>query len=182
MADQSNQRPTITGAILSFNPKIVLAFFLVVIATGLTVWMGNTLVQGKADAGTAAVISGIVMIFVKMAADACGYQTQSSAGSDKKDDAQTAVSKALAEKVPAAVAPPTPPPAPIPPTVVVAWWSALTPDEQAALELAGQTDQKVKAFVDASKIGKATPDDLAYLVSKIPPLLTQEKATALAAL
>src|SRR5579872_2784887 len=176
--DSTTKPSTIRGALLSVNGKILLAFFLVVVAAGMVVWMGTNL-KGL-DAGTAALLAGLVMLFVKMADNAVNYQYQSSSGSDKKDDAQTAVSKALADKVPAP--PPVLPTAPIPPPVVVAWWSALTPDEQSALTNAGATDPKVQSFIDAAKVGKATATDLAYLVSKMPPLLTQDRATALAAI
>jgi len=93
-------------ALLSLNPKIVLAFFLVVIAAAMVVYLINTLVNttAKLDAGTVALFASMVTTFILMAKSATDYQTSSSAGSDKKDDAQTAVSKALAEKVPPAPA------------------------------------------------------------------------------
>lgn len=102
------------------------------------------------------------------------YLFGSSRGSSAKDDTQNR----LVDKL----LPPNPTSPAVPPPVVVAWWSALSPDEQAALEAAAVTDPKVRTFIDAAKVGKANADDLAYLVSKIPPLLTQERATALAAL
>ena len=165
---------------MSLNPKIVLAFFLVIVAAGLVIFFPYLLVisKGSIDAGTAAMIATMVTTFILMAKSACDYQTSSSAGSDKKDDAQTAVSKALAEKVPT---PASPIPTPVPPAVVVAWWGALDAAEQAALTAAAVTDPKVQAFIAAAKTGKATPDDLAYLVSKIPPLLSQARADAIAA-
>lgn len=69
----------------------------------------------------------------------------------------------------------------IKPPVVVAWWGTFDAAEQAALISAAATDPKVQTFIDAAKGGKATPEDLAYLVSKIPPLLTQARADAIAA-
>lgn len=95
-------QPSIKAAFLSLNPKIVLAFFLVVIAAAMVVYLINTLVSttAKLDAGTIALFASMVTTFILMAKSATDYQTSSSAGSDKKDDAQTAVSKALADKVP----------------------------------------------------------------------------------
>ena len=175
MSDQQSLK----GAILTLNPKIVLAFFMAVLSAFLVVFLMMVLVYspaGKLDAGTIALFAGFVTLFIKSATDAIGYQFQSSSGSDKKDDAQTAVSKALADKVPAP-APITPPP--VPPAVVVAWWGALDPAEQQALTDAAATDPKVASFIEAAKAGRATADDLAYLVSKIPPLLSQDRADAL---
>lgn len=60
--------------------------------------------------------------------------------------------------------------------VVIAWWGALDAAEQQALQDAAATDPKVAAFIEAAKTGRATADDLAYLVSKIPPLLSQARA------
>lgn len=180
--EETKQTQTLKVAIMNLNPKIVMAFFLVILAALLVVFftliiVGST-VDGKSklDPGTIALLAGFVTTFLLMAKSAADYQYTSSAGSDKKDDAQTAVAKSLADKVPGQ---PTPP---VPPAVVVAWWSALTPDEQASLETAAATDPKVRGFIDAAKVGKASSADLAYLVSKIPPLLTQERATALAAI
>ncbi len=168
MADKQ----TIKGAILTMNPKIVLAFFLIVLAAALFIFFAVLLAsKPNLDAGTVALLAGFVTTFTLMAKSASDYQFVSSAGSDKKDDAQTAVSKALAEKVPAPASP-----APTTGAVVVAWWGSLDADEQQALRDAAVTDPKVAAFNEAAKTGRATPDDLAYLVSKVPPLLSQAKA------
>ena len=164
---------------MTLNPKIVLAFFMAVLSAFLVVFLLMVLVYspaGKLDAGTIALFAGFVTLFIKSATDAIGYQFQSSSGSDKKDEANVAVSKALADKVPAP-APVVPPP--VPPAVVVAWWGALDAAEQQALQDASVTDPKVAAFIEAAKSGRATADDLAYLVSKIPPLLSQARADAL---
>lgn len=191
MADDTTTKtnpPTLRGTIMSLNPKIVLAFFLVIVAASLTVFFTLVLIRSTVDGktvmdpGTIALLAGFITTFILMAKSAADYQFTSSAGSDKKDDANTAVSKALAEKVPTPPSPTPVAPAPVPASVVVAWWSALSADEQAALTAAAATDPKVQAFVDAAKIGKATPDDLAYLVSKIPPLLTQARVDALKAM
>lgn len=185
MADDNNQTvpTTFRAQIMSLNPKFVLAFFNITLAAALVVYFINILVNRPPgspplDAGTVALLAGFITTFLLMAKSASDYQFVSSSGSDKKDDAQTAVSKALAEKVPT---PPSAPSPTVPPSVVVAWWSVLSPDEQAALTAAAATDPKVQAFVDAAKAGKATAADLAYLVSKIPPLLSAERAAALAA-
>ena len=168
---------------MNLNPKFVLAFFLIIVAALLVVFFILIVTNrppGSAplDAGTVAVIVGLITTFVLMAKTASDYQFASSSGSDKKDDNQAKVSAALAEKVPTP-APVTP--TPVPPTVVVAWWGALDAAEQAALTAAAATDPKVQAFIDAAKTGKASAADLAYLVSKIPPLLSQARADAIAA-
>lgn len=180
MADKQ----TLKGAIMTLNPKIVLAFFLIVLAAALFVFFAMLLLNAgngpnaKLDSGTIALLAGFVTTFLLMAKSASDYQFTSSAGSDKKDDAQTAVSKALADKVPAPIAPTPSSPA----AVVVAWWGALDAAEQQALQDAAATDPKVSVFIEAAKTGRATADDLAYLVSKIPPLLSQAKADALKAI
>ena len=175
MADTTTPQatPTLKGAILTVNPKIVLAFFLVVVAAALLVFFANILINNKGtiDAGTAAMIATMVTTFILMAKSACDYQTSSSAGSDKKDDAQTAVSKALAEKVPS----PIPVQSVTLPPPVTPWWGLLVNGEPAAITAAAATDPKVMAFITAANVGAATPDDLAYLVSK--GLLTAERAT-----
>lgn len=164
---------TIRESIAGTDRKIVLAFFLTGLAAVLFMFLAVLLVYapaGKIDAGTFGLLASMIMLFIKMAADACGYQTQSSAGSDKKDDTNATVARSLADKV-------APPPA----KVTVAWWGTFDAAEQAALTAAAATDPKVQTFIDAAKGGKATPEDLAYLVSKIPPLLTQARADAIAA-
>lgn len=73
--------------------------------------------------------------------------------------------------------PPGGPVAPLPaPAVVVAWWSLLNDAEKAAIE-AYTPNPRVMKFIETSKIGKATPDDLTYLVSL--GLLTAERAATL---
>jgi len=65
--------------------------------------------------------------------------------------------------------------------LVVPWWpSILTDDEREAINTAAATDPKVQSFVTAATIGRASPDDLKYLVSK--GLLTQERAIAIEAI
>jgi len=180
MADSSDNKQTFWGSVMTLNPKIVLAFFLIVLAAVLFVFFALLLYYAgpnKLDSGTVALLAGFVTTFLLMAKSASDYQFVSSAGSDKKDDAQTAVSKALADKVPTPSATP-----PVPPAVVVAWWGALDAAEQQALQTAAATDPKVQAFIDAAKSGRATADDLAYLVSKIPPLLSQQRADAIKAI
>lgn len=55
----------------------MLAFIMVM------VWMFR---PPNGDANSVAILAGFVTLFLKMAADAVGYQFQSSAGSDKKTD------------------------------------------------------------------------------------------------
>lgn len=63
------------------------------------------------------------------------------------------------------------------PQVVVAWWSMLSPKEQGDLSIESIADPRVSTFVEASKIGRATAEDLDYLVSR--GLLTQDTADRL---
>lgn len=172
MANGDDATKTVTGSLM--NLKGALAFFLVVVAAGLVVFLVNTLVNsaGKLDAGTIALFASFVTMFIKMAADGTGYQFSSSSGSEKKDEVQASVSAKLADKVPT---PPAPPPSvPIPP-----WWSRLQDGEKNAITTAAVADPRVAAFVTASQVGAATKDDLDYLVTKT--LLTQDRATAIAA-
>ena len=179
MANGTASSPTtLKGAIMSLNPKIVLAFILVIIAAALVVFFTIILTGGKTtlDAGTIALISSMITTFILMAKSASDYQFSSSSGSDKKDDVQADVSKSLADKVPTPPAAPiTPHPAPT--SVVTAWWTKLTDAEKNAITAAGPTDPRVAAFVAASTSGTATADDLAYLVSK--QLLTPDRAYAI---
>lgn len=150
MADTSIQ--SIRVAIANTDRKVVLAFFLTIVAAGLTVWMGNMLIGKTVDAGTAALISGIVMLFVKMAADANGYQTQSSAGSDKKDETLATSSKALADKVPAqpAVVAATPTPDQLAESMLsngeLAYFKSITDDEAKKAFLAMSAAERIAAI------------------------------------
>lgn len=60
------------------------------------------------------------------------------------------------------------------PAVVVAWWSVLTEAERAAITNAAASDPQTAAFIATAQAGKATPHDLANLVSK--GLLTEARA------
>ncbi len=146
--------------------KGALAFFLVIVAAFMTIlWM---LHPPTGDASQIGLLAGFVTLFIKMAADAIGFQFSSSAGSEKKDEVQAIVATKLADKVP------TPPSSSAPPPpAVMAWWSLLSDTEKTALSTP-PVDDRVQKFMDTAKIGRATPDDLAYLVSK--GLLTSARA------
>ena len=67
------------------------------------------------------------------------------------------------------------------PVVVVAWWSLLTEAERTAITAAATAappDARAAAFMAAAQSGKASSDDLTYLVAH--GLLTQDRATAIA--
>lgn len=150
--------------------KGALAFFLVCVAAFMVIlWM---LKPPVVDAGTAALLASFVTMFIKMAADAIGYQYNASAGMDKKDEAQAKITNTLA----AAVAPP-PPSAPNG-APVVAWWSLLTDPEKTAIN-AARADARVQSFVDRAQAGKADTADLDYLVAR--GLLMQGRADAIKA-
>ncbi len=85
--------------------KGLLAFFLVVVAAAMVfLWMMH---PPSGDASQIGLLAGFVTLFIKMAADAIGYQFNSSAGSDKKDDT---IQKAVAGDT--AVVPTVPPATP----------------------------------------------------------------------
>lgn len=106
-----------------------------------------------------------------------GYFYGSSKAKEQSDSSQQKIVEKLTSTAPPG---PTGPVAPVPgPTIVVAWWSVLTPEEQAAITAAATADPKIQAFVTAAGVGKASQDDLTYLVTK--GLLTQDRATVIAA-
>lgn len=151
--------------------KGALAFFLITTAAIMViVWMYCVFVLGATvDAGMAALLASFVTMFIKMAADASGYQYASSAGSDKKDDNQAKASEKLLDKVPVSGAP----------TVITPWWSALTEPERFAITAAVPTDARAAQFMVAAQTGKAAPEDLDHLVTL--GLLTQARADAIKA-
>jgi hypothetical protein len=103
-----------------------------------------------------------------------GYFYGSSKAKEQSDSSQQRVVEKL-------TSPPGSPAAPVPPapTVIVAWWSLLTEAERAAITADAPNDPRVAAFAVAAGLGKATADDLAYLVAR--SLLTQDRATAIQA-
>lgn len=165
--------PTLRSTLMSLNPKIVLAFFNIIVAALLTVFftiiLVRTTIEGKTtlDPGTIALLAGFITTFILMAKSGSDYQFSSSAGSDKKDDTSAEVAGKLADKF-------TTPTPPAPTVPVPPWWSRLQDGEKNAITAAVGGDPRVAAFVTASQVGAATPDDLAYLVGK--GLLTQDRA------
>lgn len=93
-------------------------------------------------------------------------------GSNKSKEATDAGQQQLLDKL-------TPPAAPTPTVPVPPWWSRLNDAEKNAITAAAGADPRVQAFVTASQVGAATPDDLDYLVSK--GLLTADRAAAIKA-
>lgn len=92
-------------------------------------------------------------------------------GSSKaKEQSDTSTQRMMEKMTPAAPPPPAAPPA----AVIAAWWGKLTEEEKTAITAAAPADARVSAFMTASAVSTATPDDLAYLVSK--GLLTQARA------
>lgn len=59
----------------------------------------------------------------------------------------------------------------------VSWWNALTDAERITLNVAAGNDKRVQKFQDEATQGKASLDDLVYLVSQ--NLLTKERAETL---
>lgn len=87
--------------------KGLLAFFLVAVSAAMVfIWMKA---PPSGDANSLALLAGFVTLFIKMAADAVGYQFNSSASSASKDDT---ISKAVAPPATSTARPsvtPTPP-------------------------------------------------------------------------
>jgi hypothetical protein len=152
--------------------KGALAFFLVCTSAFMVVlWM---LHPPSGDASQIGLLAGFVTLFIKMAADAIGYQFNSSSGSDKKDETQAKVAGALADKV----APVVPPP----PANGTPWWNRMTDAERAAITAAAGVepiDPKLTAIVSGPVKMKPDPEEMSYLVSK--NLLTSERAVAIQA-
>ncbi len=145
--------------------KGALAFFLVCVAAFMTIlWM---LHPPTGDASQIGLLAGFVTLFIKMAADAVGYQYSSSAGSDKKDETQAKVASALASKVGNGE-----------PAAVGGWWNRLSDDDRKVITAAVPNDPEVARIVAAPVTGKGeAATDIAYLVKV--GLLTQDRANAI---
>lgn len=116
----------------------------------------------------------ITILFSTCLVTVYNYSFGSSRGSTAKDDTTNKIVEKLTSTAPPGASGPVAPIAA--PTVVVAWWSVLTPEEQVALS--ASNDPRVQSFIVSAKNGKASQDDLTYLVGK--GLLTQERAAAIA--
>lgn len=116
----------------------------------------------------------ITILFSTCLVTVYNYSFGSSRGSQSKDDTQNKIVEKLT-----ATQPPGPPGpvAPVP-TVTVAWWSLLTPGEQGRITGAAANDARIAAFIAAAQTGKASGDDLTYLVSR--GLLTDARAKEIA--
>ncbi len=104
-----------------------------------------------------------------------GYFYGSSKAKEQSDTSQQKIVEKLTSTAPPG---PTGPVAPLPGPSTAPWWGKLTDAEKNAITAEGVNDPRVAAFITASTTGAATPDDLAYLVTK--GLLTQDRATAIA--
>lgn len=152
---------------LAWTIVIIFSVLLVILAIRVIVSGAATDSLELLKQGVNALINIVMMVM--------GYFFGSSKSSQSKDDTQNKIVEKLTS-----TAPPGPPGpiAPVPgPAVVVAWWSLLTDAEKAAITAAALTDARVSAFVTASAVGKASVEDLAYLVTA--GLLTEGRATAI---
>lgn len=105
------------------------------------------------------------------------YAFGNSSSGNKVADTQSRITEKLTSTAPPG---PTGPVAPVPaPAAIVAWWSLLTDDERGLISTAAPNDPKVSAFMSSAQTGKASPDDLAYLVGK--NLITQARADVIKA-
>lgn len=134
-------------------------------ATGRLVWSGDS-------AAILDMTKTLQAALVNMGLIALGFFFGSNMSKLLADAGQQKIVEKLTSSAPPATGPVAPLPAPI---VVVAWWSLLTDAERAALGTS--TDPRVQAFVSASQTGRASADDLAYLVNA--GLLTQDRAAAI---
>lgn len=115
---------------------------------------------------------------VNMSLIALGFFFGNTMAKMAQDAGQQKVVESLTKTAPPGAPGPVAP-VPAPPVIVIPWWSKLTPDEQNAIGEAAHSDPKAAVFMAAAQTGSATPDDLAYLVSK--DLMTQDRATAISA-
>ncbi len=147
MAGNDNQPTSFRESLASAGVKTWLAFFLVMIAAAMVLlWMIH---PPQGDGNSLALLAGFVTLFIKMAADATGFQFASSAGSERKDEVQATVSAKLADKVPTPVVVPVAPVAPVAPTTDQLGQSLLSNGELKYFN--GLTDDEAKkAFLAMS--------------------------------
>ncbi len=99
-------------------------------------------------------------------------------GSSKSKETADAGQQKIVDKLTSTNPPGPPGPvAPVPAALTVPWWTVMTEDERNAVS--ADLDARVQAFVVLAKAGRASPDDLTYLVGK--NLLTAERAAAILA-
>lgn len=139
---------------------------LLIMAIRITIWGDPPTLVDILKTLISALINVVMLVL--------GYFYGSSKAKETSDSSQQKVIEKLTSTAPPTGGPVAPLAAA---TVVVAWWSKLTDAERTAITEAAPTDPKVAAFMAAAQTGKATPEDLAYLVTK--GLLTQERATVI---
>lgn len=140
------------------------AFALVLLTIRLVIWGDPPTLIDLVKTLISALINVVMLVL--------GYFYGSSKAKEQSDNSQQKIVEKLTSTQPPG---PPGPVAPAPaPTIVVAWWSVLTPGEQAAITAAVPGDPRVAAFAAAAQSGKAAVVDLDYLVAK--GLLTPERA------
>lgn len=145
------------------------AFALMLLTVRLVIWGDPPTLVDLMKTLISALINVVMLVL--------GYFYGSSKAKEQSDSSQQKIVEKLTSTAPPG---PTGPVAPVPSTNAP-WWSKLTEAEKTAITAAVPNDPRVAAFVTASTVGSATPEDLAYLVAKDPPLLTPDRATAIAA-
>jgi hypothetical protein len=115
---------------------------------------------------------------VNMALIALGFFFGSNLSKQQADAGQQRiVDKLTSTNPPGTPGPIAPVPAPtVPPTP---WWTVLTDDERTNIDRESTADPAVAKFAAAAQLGRATQDDLVYLVSK--NLLTADRARIIGA-
>lgn len=176
MADATNETPTTNGTSgVGWMSDVQRALALLLIGTVAFMVIVLTLrIAVSGDLPTiAALLKELKDALTNMSLIALGFFFGSNMSKLLADAGQ----QKIVEKLTGTPSPPGPggPVAPVPQTVVVmAWWGLLTKEEQDAITEAGKTDSLIAKFIVTAGIGKAAPDDLAYLVSK--NLLSPERA------
>lgn len=147
---------TVIAIILTIS-MVAVTFTLIVIKEPPASDMVKMLVGGLMTVGFSSIIS---------------FYFGSSAGSKDKDNA-------IIGQMAPAKNPPNPPAEAIADVAPIHWWDVLTDRERVAITGAAPTDARVNAFMVAAQTGRATSNDLAYLVTK--NLLTHDRAAEIQA-
>lgn len=133
-----------------------LAFTAIIIVIRLVVW---------GDAATLVDIGKTLLSNLQnMALIALGFFFGSNMSKQLADAGQ----QKIVEKLTGSAPPPTAPAAGPP------WWGQLTDSEKQAMDAAALSDPEIAKFVAAAKLGRATPEQLVYVLSK--GLLSEARA------
>lgn len=139
------------------DTRSVLAILVVLNILILTAWLAYSAPESDGFKILLGLLGG-------SASGVVGYYFGSNSSSEKKDDQQARVAERLAAKVTGD-------------DPIIKWWDLMSEEEKAKITEAGKIDGTIQTFVTTAAKGRATPEDLAYLVKA--GLLTQERADAI---